>query len=101
MALSGQAKTDYQRMYVQLRRNGSAKAAKPVTCSFCGEAGTADRLLVGDRTAAICEECITLAVARIADARRDADTGPARQWARGFGPAPWFTSGLNRLASEC
>jgi hypothetical protein len=47
-----------------------------LTCSFCGESGSADRLLVGDRTAAICEECITLAVARIAEARRP-DTGPA------------------------
>ena len=70
MALNGQAKTDYQRMYMQLKRNGALKSAKPVTCSFCGEAGSADRLLVGDRTAAICEECITLAVARIAEVRR-------------------------------
>jgi hypothetical protein len=79
MALNGQAKVDYQRMYMQLRRNGSSKAAKPVTCSFCGEAGSADRLLVGDRTAAICEECITLAVARISEARRQRDR-PADQY---------------------
>jgi hypothetical protein len=70
MALNGQAKTDYMRMYMALRRGGSPKAAEPVTCSFCGEAGSSDRLLVGDRTAAICEQCITLAVARISEARR-------------------------------
>jgi ribosomal protein L37AE/L43A len=70
MALSGRAKTDYQRMYMQLKRNGEAKPAKPVTCSFCGEASSSDRLLVGDQTCAICEHCITLAVARIAEARR-------------------------------
>ena len=76
MALSGQAKTDYQRMYMQLKRNGAPNAAKPATCSFCGEAGSSDRLLVGDLNCFICEECITLAVARIAEARRP-DAGSA------------------------
>ena len=70
MALSGRAKTDYQRMYMQLKRNGAAKSAKPATCSFCGEAGSSDRLLVGDGACTICEHFITLAVARIAEARR-------------------------------
>ncbi len=39
------------------------------TCSFCGEPGSTDRLLVGDEDAIICEDCIALAVARIAEAR--------------------------------
>jgi hypothetical protein len=58
MALSGQAKADY------MRRKRSV-----LTCSFDGEAGSDDRLLVGDEDAIICEDCITLAVARIAEAR--------------------------------
>jgi hypothetical protein len=70
MALSGQAKTDYQRMYMHLKRSGAPKPAEPAMCSFCGEAGNSDRLLVGDQNCFICEQCITLAVARIAEVRR-------------------------------
>jgi hypothetical protein len=36
---------------------------------FCDESGSADRLLVGYEDTIICEACITLAVARIAEAR--------------------------------
>jgi hypothetical protein len=52
MALAGKAKGEYQRDYMRRRRN----AAKPcvATCSFCGEAGSSDRLLVGD------EDCANL-----------------------------------------
>jgi ClpX C4-type zinc finger len=53
------------RDYMRRRRNGQRVA----TCSFCDEPGSSDRLLVGDQDATICEECITLAVARIAEAR--------------------------------
>jgi ClpX C4-type zinc finger len=66
MALTGQAKVDYQREFMRRKRNGSA--AKP-RCSFCREPGNADRLLVGDQDCVICEQCITLAVARVAEAR--------------------------------
>jgi hypothetical protein len=38
-------------------------------CSFCDEPGSPDRLLVGDQGIIICEACITLAVARIAEAQ--------------------------------
>jgi hypothetical protein len=39
-------------------------------CSFCDEPGSHDRLLVGGMSCAIiCEDCITLAVARIAETR--------------------------------
>ena len=69
MALAGQAKTDYQRMYMQLKRNGALNSPKPASCSFCGEAGHSDRLLVGDRTCAICEHCVAEATIRIAEAR--------------------------------
>jgi hypothetical protein len=62
MALSGQAKADYLREYMRRKRS-------VLTCSFYGEAGSDDRLLVGDEDAIICEDCITLAVARIAEAR--------------------------------
>jgi dissimilatory sulfite reductase (desulfoviridin) alpha/beta subunit len=67
MALVGRAKGEYQREYMRRKRN----AAKPcvATCSFCGEAGHSGRLLVDDEYCVICEECITLAVARIAEAR--------------------------------
>jgi ClpX C4-type zinc finger len=66
MPLTGQAKVDYQRHYMRRKRNGS----KPRACSFCDEPGTPDRLLVGDdENCTICEACITLAVARIAEAR--------------------------------
>jgi ClpX C4-type zinc finger len=67
MVLSGKAKGEYQREYMRRKRN-AAKPSVP-TCSFCGEAGSSGRLLVGDEDCAICEECITLAVARIAEAR--------------------------------
>ena len=67
MALAGRAKADYQREYMRRRRNGPAK---PATCSFCDEPGSTDRLLVGDADTIICEACVTLAVARIAEARR-------------------------------
>jgi hypothetical protein len=67
MALTGAAKQSYQRSYMRRRRN-AAKPSVP-TCSFCDEAGSQDRLLVGDEEAIICEACITLAVARIAEAR--------------------------------
>jgi len=41
-----------------------------VECSFCGEPGSSERLVVGDNDpTVICEECITLAVATIAEAR--------------------------------
>jgi hypothetical protein len=66
MALSGQAKADYQREFMRRKRN--RRAANP-TCSFCGEAWSSDRLLVGDEDAIICEQCITLAGAVIAKAR--------------------------------
>jgi formylmethanofuran dehydrogenase subunit E len=69
MALSGAAKAEYQRDYMRRRRNAGTTRPDAVTCSFCGEHGSADRLLVGDQDAIICEECITLAVARIAEAR--------------------------------
>jgi hypothetical protein len=65
MPLTGAAKAAYQREY-------RLRAAKPrvATCSFCGEAGNHDRLLVGDQGGCVfCEACITLAVARIAEAR--------------------------------
>jgi len=65
MALTGQAKADYMRQY---HRRAAAKPNVP-TCSFCGEPGSSDRLLVGGEDCTICEECITLAVARIAEAR--------------------------------
>jgi hypothetical protein len=67
MALTGHAKGDYQRDYMRRRRD--AAKVRAVTCSFCGEAGSSDRLLVGDEDCTICEDCITLAVARIAEAR--------------------------------
>ena len=66
MALSGQAKAEYQRTYMRRRR--CAEASQP-RCDFCGEPGSAERLLVGDRDCVICEDCITLAAARIAEAR--------------------------------
>jgi hypothetical protein len=37
--------------------------------------GSPDRLLVGDEDIIICEACITLAVARIAEARGDFEKG--------------------------
>jgi hypothetical protein len=46
-----------------------SKQAKPSVCSFCDEPGSNERLLVGDGCAIICEACITMAVARIAEAR--------------------------------
>jgi ClpX C4-type zinc finger len=67
MPLTGQAKSDYMRDYH--RRRSTAQPSVVSTCSFCGEPGSPDRLLVGDQDAIICEECITLAVARIAEAR--------------------------------
>jgi hypothetical protein len=67
MALTGQAKIDYMREY-RRRNAGAAKPSVP-RCSFCDELGTPDRLLVGDQDCIICEDCITLAVARIAEAR--------------------------------
>ena len=68
MALIGQAKAEYQREYMRRRR--STGAARAPVCSFCGEAGSSERLLVGDaEDCTICEACITLAVARIAEAR--------------------------------
>jgi ClpX C4-type zinc finger len=69
MALSGTAKAEYQRDYMRRKRNGSLAKPSVPTCSFCGEAGSQDRLLVGDQDCIICEACITLAVARIAEAR--------------------------------
>ena len=64
MPLTGKAKSEYMRAYHRDHR-----ASVVPTCSFCGETGSAERLLVGDADAIICEECITLAVARIAEAR--------------------------------
>jgi ribosomal protein L37AE/L43A len=69
MALVGRAKAEYQREYMRRKRNGSQTQPSGATCSFCGEAGSHDRLLVGDQDSIICEDCITLAVARIAEAR--------------------------------
>jgi hypothetical protein len=66
MALTGQAKAEYQRTYMRRRR--SAEVAQP-SCSFCGEPGSSERLLVGDQDCTICEECIALATVRIAEAR--------------------------------
>jgi ClpX C4-type zinc finger len=69
MALVGRAKAEYQREYMRHKRSGSQSKPSAPTCSFCGEAGSQDRLLVGDQDCIICEHCITLAVARIAEAR--------------------------------
>ena len=69
MALAGKAKAEYMREYMRRKRNGSQTKPSVATCSFCGEAGSQDRLLVGDQDCIICEECITLAGARIAEAR--------------------------------
>jgi hypothetical protein len=69
MALAGKAKTEYMREYMRRKRNGSQGKPNVLTCSFCGEAGSQDRLLVGDQDCIICEDCVTLAVARIAEAR--------------------------------
>ena len=69
MALAGKAKAEYMRDHMRRKRNGSQAKPSVVTCNFCGEAGSDDRLLVGDEDCIICEECITLAVARIAEAR--------------------------------
>ena len=67
MALTGQAKADYQREYMRRRRHDWA--ANPM-CSFCDEPGSPDRLLVGDNEdCTICEACVTLAVAGIAKVR--------------------------------
>jgi hypothetical protein len=66
MALSGQAKAEYQRDYMRRRRR--TEAWQP-GCSFCGEPGSNERLLVGDQDCVICEECIALATARIAEVR--------------------------------
>jgi hypothetical protein len=68
MPLTGQAKSDYMREYHRRRNAGQAKPSV-ASCDFCGKAGSPDRLLVGDQDAIICEDCITLAVARIAEAR--------------------------------
>jgi hypothetical protein len=69
MALTGQAKAEYMRDYHRRKRSGSQARPRVVTCSFCDEPGSPDRLLVGDEDCTICEACITLAVARIAEAR--------------------------------
>ena len=85
MAVSGQAKAEYQPEYMRRKRNGSL--ANPVaTCSFCGEAGSSDRLLVGDQDCIICEECITLAVARIAEAVGGDNKGYRKREPEGAGP---------------
>jgi hypothetical protein len=68
MALTGAAKLQYQREYMRRRRNARSAGVDPC-CSFCDEPGSGDRLLVGDQDAIICEDCITLAVARVAEAR--------------------------------
>jgi len=62
MALSGQAKSEYQREYMRRKRNGAQAKPSVVTCSFCDEPGSADRLLVGDDSTLICEACVSLAV---------------------------------------
>jgi hypothetical protein len=69
MALSGRAKISYQRDYMRRKRNNAPATPSVPECSFCGEPGSSDRLLVGDENAIICEACITLADARIAEAR--------------------------------
>jgi hypothetical protein len=56
---------------VRRKRNGSAKPSV-VECSFCGEAAhSTDRLLVSDRDnmVFICAHCVTVAAAKIAEAR--------------------------------
>jgi ClpX C4-type zinc finger len=68
MALSGAAKAEYQRDYMRRKRNAGQAKPSAATCSFCGEPGSPDRLLVADQDAIICEDCITLA-SRIAEAR--------------------------------
>jgi hypothetical protein len=67
MALSGQAKAEYQRTYMRRRRGAEASQRG---CNFCCEPGSNDRLLVGDQDCVICEQCVALATARIAEARR-------------------------------
>ena len=84
MALAGQAKAEYQRDY--MRRKRSRRAANP-KCSFCGEAWSSDRLLVGDEDAIICEQCITFAVAVIAKVRGGSYPQSRRRW-RLEGPLP-------------
>jgi hypothetical protein len=91
MASSGQAKAEYQREYMSRRRRAEAS---PPSC----RPGTSERLLVGDRdNCVICEGCIALATARIAEARRrwlvagGASVPRSRRWyilpARRFSPA--------------
>ena len=72
MALSGQAKSEYQREYMRRKRNGAQAKPSVVTCSFCDEPGSADRLLVGDDSTIICKACVSLAVASIPEARGQA-----------------------------
>jgi hypothetical protein len=69
MALAGQAKAEYMRDYMRRKRNG---AAKPAECSFCYEPRSNDRLLVSDHegTIFICDVCVSLASAKIAEVRR-------------------------------
>ena len=71
MALSGAAKIQYQRDYMRRRRNGTARPGAVACCDFCGEDQSSDRILISDYDGAvmICETCINLAVARIAEAR--------------------------------
>ena len=66
MPLTGAAKAQYMREYHRRRNAGTSGVPR---CGFCDEPGSHDRLLVGDQDAIICEECITLAVARVAEAR--------------------------------
>jgi len=47
MALSGQAKAEYQREYMRRKRNAvTAKPSVVACCDFCGEDGSHERLLV-------------------------------------------------------
>jgi hypothetical protein len=69
MALTGEAKGEYQRDYMRRRCNATAAKPRVTVGSFCDEPGSPDRLLVGDADCAICEECIGPAVTRIAAAR--------------------------------
>jgi hypothetical protein len=71
MALSGQAKAEYQREYMRRKRNAATAKPSVTECSFCNEAGGVDRLLVSDHDGAvfICEACIAMAVDSIAGAR--------------------------------
>jgi hypothetical protein len=67
LALTGEAKTRYMRDYMRRRRSPRVQA-----CDFCGEDAAPDRMLIHDcdSTVFICEHCIALAAATVAERRR-------------------------------